>query len=378
MTLMVGYSLGLTAAGYFSATYVYVAIVTGLVCGPNLLSIRRRMPNTESAGAVVVASLGLRAAVIASGALLVICVLKGTGSKEGTVSLATMLFLGRFFETAIDGPATSVQYLRGASAYFILRLTVFLTICGSIGFVVALNPNIGIHGVAACYLMGCALGFLLSLTSTNSQLKRIAGVFAEGRAQTLEFGQFFFATALFLASSRMQPLVIRYFDGESAAGQFAMVQNLFSVLAVASTGIAGVFFWSRNRTKAGANQAGAPWRWLAISIAGGLAIGGVYAAMLDVMYLQPLGSSVEVRRVGWLLCLSTPLILAQTILSNQLILLRRDQKMLRLSILNATVGVCLVIIMACLFGPIGAALSVGITALLSSAVGIYFVRRVDA
>lgn len=377
MTLMIGYGLGLESAGFFSVTYVYVAIVTGLVCGPNLLSIRRRMPEAASPGAVVFASLGLRTAVISTGALVVMGVLYATQAKAGMLSLAAILFLGRFFETAVDGPATSVQYLRGARAYFFLRLIVFVVICGLIGLgVFAGGEGRGLHWIAVCYLVGSALGLAFALANAYSLLNSLSGIVSESRAQASEFGKFFVATALFLAASRMHPVIINYFYGEAAAGQFAMVQNLFSALAVASTGIAGVFFWSSNRKEAGQRQTGALWYWLAGSVVGGLVLGAVGGAVLDFLYLRPLGSSTELRTVGWLLCMSTPLLLVQAILSNQLVLLKRDRQMLELSALNATLGLVLITILVHQFGLSGAALSVGITALLSSAIGIYVIRRI--
>ncbi len=155
-----------------------------------------------------------------------------------------------------------------------------------------------------------------------------------------------------------------------------MVQNLFSALAVASTGIAGVFFWSRNRKGAGEHQAGVPWYWLAGSIIGGMALGTAGGAVLDFFYLRPLGSSEELRMVGWMLCLSTPLMLVQAILSNQLVLLKRDREMLGLSALNATLGLVLITVLVHQFGLIGAALSVGMIASLSSIIGIYVIRRI--
>lgn len=376
MTLMIGYGLGLESAGFFSVTYVYVAIVTGLVCGPNLLSIRRRMPDATSPGAVVFASLGLRIAVISAGALIVMGVLYATQAQAGMLSLAVILFLGRFFETAVDGPATSVQYLRGARAYFVLRLVVFVVICGFTGIGVFAGGGRGLHWIAACYLIGSALGLAFSLASSYGLLKPIVGISAETNAQAAEFGKFFVATVLFLAASRLHPAIISYFYGVAAAGQFAMVQNLFSALAVASTGIAGVFFWSRNRKGAGEYQAGVPWYWLAGAIVGGLALGAAGGVVLDFLYLRRLGSSGELRMAGWLMCLSTPLLLVQAILSNQLVLLKRDREMLELSALNATHGLVLITILVHQFGLIGAALSVGITALLSSVIGVYVIRRI--
>jgi lipoprotein-releasing system permease protein len=78
-----------------------------------------------------------------------------------------------------------------------------------------------------------------SLASSYSLLKPIVGISAETRAQATEFGKFFVATALFLAASRLHPVIISYFFGVAAAGQFAMVQNLFSALVVEQT----VMFW---------------------------------------------------------------------------------------------------------------------------------------
>jgi O-antigen/teichoic acid export membrane protein len=136
-----------------------------------------------------------------------------------------------------------------------------------------------------------------------------------------------------------------------------------------------VFFWSRNRKGLGRNDMGVPWYWIIGAIAGGLVIGTVGAALLDQFYLQPLGSKHELRIVCWLLCLSTPLLLIQTILSNQLVLLKRDREMLGSAALSATVGLCLLFHLVRTYGLIGAALSLGLVAFLSSVIGIYLIQR---
>lgn len=376
MTLMVGYGLGLESAGFFSMTYVYVAIVTALVCGPNLLSLRRRIPGAESPGAVVAASLGLRAMVIVIGAILVIGVLHATESPSGMISLVLLLFVGRFFETAADGPATSVQYLRGARDYFFLRLVVFVLICGvtGIGVLTGIGPRL--KWIAICYLIGSVLAFLVALASARRLLFPISGFVAEGRAQASDFGKFFLATVFFLAASRLHPIIISYFSGHEVAGLFAMVQNLFSALAVAASGVAGVFFWSRNRKVREQKLTGVPWRWLAGAIPGGLALGVAGGVVMDYLYLKPLGSSAELRSVAWLLCLSTPLLLTQSILSNQLVLLRRDREMLVLSAISAAAGILLIALLVKYFGLVGAALSVGASAFLTSLLGIFILQRI--
>lgn len=375
MTLMIGSGQGLESAGFFSVTYVYVAVITALVCGPNLLSLRRRMPDSASPGAVVTAALGLRTAVISIGAILAMGLLFMTTAQPGMLELMALLFLGRLFETSIDGPATSIQYLRGPHAYFRLRLIVFVLICGITWIGVITAGDSGLKWIATCYLTGSTLGFLFALTNSRQLLFPVSGLSAEVKAQALDFSKFFLATALFLLSSRFHPVIISFFCGHQAAGQFAMVQNLFSALAVAATGIAGVFLWSRNRKMGTRNLKGVPWRWLAGAIPSGLALGAVGGAMMDFLYLRPLGSSAELRAVAWLLCLSTPLLLVQSILSNQLVLLNHDREMLLLSAVGAVVGLLLIALLVNHFGLIGAALSVGTSALLSSLLGLIVVRR---
>lgn len=375
MTLMIGYGLGLEAAGFFSMAYVYVAIVTALVCGPNLLSLRRRMPGAESPGAVVAASLGLRVAVISIGALLVMSVLHTTDAQPGMISLITLLFFGRFLETAVDSPAISVQYLRGARYYFYLRLVVFALICGITGIGVLTASSAGLEWIATYYLIGSTVGILVALTSSRRLLLPIAGLKAEGCAQASDFGKFFLATALFVAASRLHPLIIGLFYGHAAAGLFAMVQNLFSVLAVAATVVASVFFWSRNRKVGAKILTGVPWPWLAGAIPGGLAMGAIGGAVMDFLFLQPLNSSAELRTVAWLLCLTTPLLMVQSILSSQLVLLKRDREMLMLSAVSAAIGLLLIALLVHNFGLIGAALAVGASALFSSMLGVIILQR---
>lgn len=375
LTLMVGYGLGLEAAAFLSLSYAYVAIVTALVCGPNLLSLRRRMPGAGSPGAVVFSALALRATVIAVGALLVIGGVQVSGARPGTASLMALLFVARLLETGVDGPATSVQYLRGARNYFLLRAMVFALICGATGVGVLTAGDAGLPWIALCYAAGSGAGFLVAMAWSRDLLRPVVGLAAECRAQAGEFGKFFLATALFLAASRLHPMIIAYFSGHEVAGQFAMVQNLFSALALAATGVAGVFFWSRNRQAAGGAVAGVPWRWMLWSLPGGLAMGALGGVVMDLLFLRPLGSPDELRLAAWILCLSTPFLLPQAILSNQLVLLGRDREMLGYSALNAAVGVLLIALLVLAFGLVGAALSVGASALLSTLLGIRLLRR---
>ena len=376
LTLMVSYKFGLGPAGILSLAFAYVAVVITMVCGPNLLSLRRRIVNAPSAGAVVAAALGLRATVIAAGALLVVVALVSTGTHAEIISLIPLLFLGRFLETSVDGPATSVQYLRSPRDYFLLRSAVSLLVCGITGLGVLTAGGPDLTRIAFYSILGCTIGFLLALAVSRRLLYPVAGLWRECRGQTAEFGKFFVASALFVVASRIHPMIISVFAGQDLAGQFALVQNLFSSLALAASGIAGVFFWSRNRKGAPQKSAAVPWRWLAGGAFGGLLLGLAGGAVLDLLFLRPLDSTLELRVTGWLLCLATPLFLTQAILSNLLVLLNRDRAMLALSAFNATVGLFLITVLVYAFGLVGAALSVGISALISTLLGIYIVRGI--
>lgn len=374
LTLMVSYKFGLEPAGSLSLAFAYVAVVTTMVCGPNLLSLRRRIVGALSAGAVVVVSLGLRVTVIAAGALLVVGGLFSTGTTASLLSLIALLFVGRFLETAVDGPATSVQYLRGPLDYFLLRLAVSVLVCGITGVAVFTAGGPDLPRIAFYYVMGSAAGFLLALAVSSRLLRPVAGLLAECRGQVVEFSKFFVASALFVVASRIHPMIINVFAGQEAAGQFALVQNLFSSLALAASGVAGVFFWSRNRKGAPEKSSAVPWRWLLGGLLGGFVLGILGGIFLDLLFLRPLGSSFELRATGWLLCLSTPLFLTQSIMSNLLVLLNRDREMLALSAFNAIGGLLLITLLVDAFGLVGAALSVGLSALVSTILGIYIVR----
>lgn len=375
LTLMVSYRFGLGPAGFLSLTYAYVAVVTAVVCGPNLLSLRRRMARTSSPGAVVAASLGLRTAVILAGALLVAGGLILNESQPGMLPLMALLFVGRLLETSVDAPATSVQYLSGARNYFLLRLVVSIVICGVTWIAVLTASDSNLIRIAICYVVGSAFGFLIALTLSRRLLVPVSGLLAEYKDQATEFSKFFVATALFSLASRIHPMIITFFSGHKAAGQFALVQNLFSVLALASTAVAGVFFWSRNRDGVRQTLSQVPWHWLLGGLFGGLFLGLVGGVFLDFLFLRPLGSSFELRATAWLLCLSTPFLLTQAIISNLLVLQGRDTEMLAFSVLNAIASLFLITLLVYAFGLVGAALSVGSAALLSSLAGILMVRR---
>lgn len=376
LTLMVSYRFGLEPAGLLSLAFAYVAVVTTMVCGPNLLSLRRRIVNVPSAGAAVAAALALRATVIAAGALLVMGGLLSTGTHAEILSLTPLLFLGRFLETSVDGPATSVQYLRSPWDYFVVRLAVSLLVCGITGVGVLTADHGNLIHVALYYVLGSATGFLVALAVSWRLLRPVAGLFAECRGQIAEFSKFFVASALFVVASRIHPVIINLFAGQAAAGQFALVQNLFSSLALAASGIAGVFFWSRNRKGASQEASAIPWAWLLGGLLSGLVLGLAGGAVLDQLFLRPLGSTIELRSAAWLLCLATPFYLTQAILSNLLVLLNRDKTMLALSTFNAIGGLLLITALVYAFGLIGAALSVLLCAFISTLLGIYVVRAV--
>lgn len=373
LTLMVGYGFGLEAAGKLSLAYVYVAIVTALVCGPNLLSLRRRMPEADSPGAVVLAALALRLLFIAGGASLVLAWLTATQVLPGMALLTAFLFVGRLLETAVDGPATAVQYRHGAREYFLLRLTVFLLICGITGWGGWSLEAAELPWLGLWYAGGCGCAFLVALLWSRSLLRPVHGFMAEWRGQAAEFGKFFIASALFIAASRLHPVIIGQLSGHEVAGQFALVQNLFSVLGLAATGVASVFFWSRNRQSEAAARAAVPRKWLLLSLPGGVLMGGVGGAVIDFLFLRPLGSPAELRMAAWVLCLSTPFLLTQAILSNQLVLLGRDREMLGYSALTAVLGIVLIAVLVLAFGLVGAALSVAVSAILSTLFGIRLV-----
>lgn len=375
LTLIVGYGQGLGAASLFSLSYAYVAVVTAVVCGPNLLSLRRRMPGAASPGAIVAAALLLRGTIIIGGAMLVMPVLHVTQPRPGMMLLMVLLFAGRLLETSVDGPATSVQYLRSAKAYFLLRLSTFIVICGFTGAGVLTSDRGGLPWIGASYVFGSATGLLVAMVSARRLLRPVDGLKTEFRLQAGEFGRFFLATALFLAASRMHPLFIAYLSGQEAAGQFALVQNLFSALALAASGIAGVFFWSRNRRGPDADHAGVPWRWLGYALPGGLLLGLAGGAVMDFMFLRPLGSPDTLLLAAWILCAATPFLLIQSIFSNQLVLMKRDGDMLRLSMINAVSSILIVLTLVAAFGLVGAALSVGASALLSSTIGLLWLQR---
>lgn len=380
LTIVVGYTFGLKDAGVFSLAYTYVALVTALVSGPNLLSLRRRMPLADSSAAVVFAGLLLRTTVISAGAAMVlvcVSVTEADGRPE-FIRLIAYLFFGRLFETAIDAPATSLQYSRGARAYFLLRVIVFLVIFGFTGLGLLTMGDRGVDWMILWYAFGCVAGLLTAFKGSSSSLGSIKGFRSEIREQTTEFGRFFLATALFLVASRVHPLVIEHLSGAEMAGKFALVQTLFSVLGLAATGVAGVFFWSWNRQGGLRYGRGVPWRSMISGAIGGIVLGVVGALIIDFWFLGPLGSPPELRQAAWILCMATPLLLVQAMLSNLLVLHRRDSEMLRLSALNAIASIVLIIMLVEIFGVVGAALSIVGAVSMSVMLGVFFVRGANA
>ncbi|MCG7495013.1 lipopolysaccharide biosynthesis protein [Thalassobius sp. Cn5-15] len=382
LTVLTGFRFGIQAAGFWSLCYAYVAIITTLICGPNLLSLRRRMPSNPSPGAVIIAGWILRLVAIGSGVALLLIASRIMNTGTDLIPLMSLLFVARFVETSIDGPATGIQYLYNARSYFLLRLTVFLVIIAVVLLgVFGTDSNSGqtaLIDVATAYLVGACLGFLVTLFATRTLfIPAIVPikVWAELRGQSRELAKFVLATVLFLMASRLHPVIISALRGQEMAGQFAMVQNLFAVLALASTGVAGVFFWSRNRQARDHLLDGVPWLWLTGAIVGGTFVGMIGAIAINYMYLTPLEGSDLLKRTAWIICLATPLILSQAILSNVLVLQKRDTEMLLLAAGNSLLSVLIIWLAVYRFGLLGAAASVSISAGFSSAMGIWIVRR---
>lgn len=375
LTLMIGYQQGLEAAGALSLAYAYVAIVTAIVCGPNMLSLRRRMPDAASPGAVVAAALTLRATVIVSGAAALVAGLVTAGMGLETISLIILLFIGRLLETAVDGPATANQYKLGALAYFLIRLMAFLVICGITAIGVLTADAADLHAIALYYIIGSAIALVIALISARGLLVPILDLRSETKVQAREFSRFALATILFVGASRLHPMIINLTSGPVAAGQFATVQNLFSSISLAATGVAGVFFWAGNRRGAAAVVHGVPWRWLGAGMIIGSALGIVGGVAINLLFLEPLGASWDLRLATWIMCLSTPAILAQAILSNALVLQRRDSAMVVLSAANAALGIALIGALVYVFGMLGAALSIGVSAILTLLISILVVRK---
>lgn len=374
LTLAVGYVHGLETTATFSLSYAYAAIVTALVCSPSLLSIRRQMPISLHPGAVALSALVLRAVAITIGALCLVALLYA-GGGENALGLTLLLLVSRFFETATDAPATIFQYKRKAIHYLALRSVVFASSCASALAGVFLADRGDVVTIALAYFSGSVLGFVIALLAARSSVRSVAGFGQELSIQIKDFGRFFVATALYMVATRLHPIVISLVSGPQAAGQFAMVQNLFASIALAATGIAGVFFWSKNRMGAANVSAGIPWVWLMGAALGGLALGGAGALAMDYLFLLPLGSAIDLRIAAWLLCLSTPMLLTQSILSNFLVLAKRDREMLLLSIINGLAGLVLMAGFTFSFGLVGAALSVGVSAFVATVLGALVARR---
>lgn len=377
MTIFIGFKHGLETSGLFSLVYVYVALVTGVVCGPSLLSIRRRMPTAKSPGAVVLAALTLRSGIIFIGATFVVIVFVTTETRSEVIGLMLLLFIGRLFETSVDCPAISVQYLRGAWDYCVLRIAVFSLISAVISLALfTFDTKYPLISIATGYVLGSFLAFFFTTWVAHKLLLPATNIPLEFRGQLREFKSFFLATALFLAASRLHPIIIGFFYGSILAGQFAVIQNLFAALALAATGVSSVFFWSQNRKAAtGQLTFEVPWPWMIGALFGGLMLGGTGAFVIDFLYLRPLQSSIELLTAHWILCLSIPFLLSQSIISNLLVLQKRDHHMLMLSILNALIGLCIIVVFVHNFGIVGASLSIGTTALIATIIGIIMVRR---
>lgn len=383
MTVLLGFRFGLEAAGAFSLSYAYVAIVTTLVAGPNLLSIRRRMPTTEAPGAVVAASLILRVTLIFFGAVAALTLASLAGMAPAMVWIIGLLLIGRLLETCIDAPATSIQYLKPAKLYFLFRLGQFILLMTIVGLGFAsIDPNLqreAVPIIAFCYIMGTGLVLSIGLALAwrlFSPLQSIWEIFAhELRGQVLEFGRFFVASAFFVAASRVHPVIVTGLAGVVAAERFATIFNLFAALSLIATGISGMYFWSRNRTERDHRKDGIPIFWLLWAIPGGLLLGGLGGLAIQELFLRHVNAPDEMRIGAWILCLATPFLITQSIVSNTLVLQKRDREMLTLSIINASVSIVIIAVCVSLAGLIGASFAVGLSAFFSTLIGVFVVSR---
>jgi O-antigen/teichoic acid export membrane protein len=321
--------------------------------------------------------------LISGGALAALTAAALVGIESSMILITGLLFVGRLLEVCIDAPATCVQYLKPAQKYFLLRLGLFVLLVTITGFGVAsIDPTqqrAAVPQVAFWYLTGTGLALVAGLAYSMSLLgpsNRIrAELVDELRGQTAEFRRFFLASAFFVAASRIHPVVIMGVAGAVAAERFATIFNLFAALSLTATGIAGVFFWSRNRLARDHRRDGLPTTWLVGAIPGGLLLGVIGGWAIQELFLRPVNAPEEMHVGAWILCMATPVLITQSIISNTLVLQKRDDEMLLVSVINAALSI--VVIVACVHaaGLIGASFAVGLSATLATLIGIHVVGQ---
>lgn len=375
VTLLIGKHYQAREAVGFNLAYSYAATVLAIFAAPGMLSIKRKAATTRALGTILTAGFLIRTVGVGLGGAAVTAYFASTPVLRPLLPVWLLVFAARFFETATDLTLIISQYNLPAWKHLAIRVSAMLLLFGAL-----LAAQLLVHRflyVLVGYVLAAATLFVLSLAAVRSFLKPSGNLRAEIRAQLLEIRALFVAVVLFVLSTRFHVVVIGEYIGRDQAAEFATVQNFANVAGLLASAFSGLFFWSRNRLGdiPPELQLASLKRWCLAAIPFGLAVGVVLALAAERIAFRRLNIGVEARALNWVICLSTPLLAAQSLLSNFLLLVKRDKQMLFQATTVSLLGVALLVALISRYAMVGAGISLVLTPLLSVLVGAVLIRR---
>lgn len=376
ITLMVAHLYDTEHATRFNLAYSYSAMILALFAAPGMVSLKRRLAHTEAHGVVLAAGFIIRMAGLLLGGAACFVYFVSTPHLAPLLSIWGLVFVARVLETSVDIPAIVVQYRWSPFEYFVFRLVTLIVLAFIlIGFSYLLER--GVYQLLMSYVMAALVVAFLAIMSIRSYWHKIGDVRIELRSQLLEIRAMFMAVCVYVASTRLYMVIIGEYWGAGQAAEFATVQNVTAVAGLLASAFAGLFFWSRNRLSHVSPLAHMKslCQWSAIAIIIGILVGVIVALATEWGVLRPLHMSKDLWSVSWIICMATPLLALQALISNYFMIIKRDKIMLLLALFTSMVSVIIMFGLIPSFGLFGAAIAIVLASSMSILTGVFMIWR---
>jgi O-antigen/teichoic acid export membrane protein len=375
ITLVVGRSYGTAYAADFNLVYSYVAMVLALFAAPGMISLKRKLAHAESSGDIMMAGFIIRLSGVLLGATTCWVYFLLSPQLAPLLWIFGLVLLARVLETSVDIPAIVTQYRWSPFGYLSFRVTM---LCVLLLVLAAFHYALpGFYRLLSGYVVAAVLAFSLAAILIRRYWRLDGRVCQEAMDQLQEIRPMFLAVCVYVASTRLYVVVIGEYLGRRQAADFATVQNITAVAGLLASAFAGLFFWSSNRLPNVdiESHTKSLWAWGLIAIVVGALLGGAVALASEWIVLRPLKFGPEMLQINWMICMATPLLAMQALVSNFLMLIKRDKLMFALALFSSLMGVLMLFLLVPLYGMKGAATVMMISPLLSVLAGVLVVNR---
>ncbi len=375
MTLIVSYFYSTEYAKNFNLVYSYSAMILAIFAAPSLVSLKRRLAHTETHGVVLLAGSIIRITGLLFGGSICLVYFLFTPHLFPLLYIWSLVFIARVLETSVDIPAIVVQYCWSPFKYFLFRLLA-LVILSSILVIFSYFSVNEFYQLLICYIFGALVIASLATLSIKKYWRNIDySIHAEILSQLKEIAAMFVAVCMYVASTRLYIIIIGEYWGVTQAAEFATVQNVTAVAGLLASAFAGSFFWSRNKL----NNTHSVMHlkslrdWIGLAIVFGLLVGLIVALATEKMVLLPLNMSKDLVNTSWIICMATPLLALQALISNYFLIIKKDNIMFLLAFLSSVISIMIMFILIPYLGLLGAAISMCLASSISVLLGLSMV-----